>query len=42
MSNKRRKARQKRWLANREKTQKKAKFAEGFRNWFVKKGVIKG
>lgn len=37
----RRKARHKRWLKNRTKEYERRRFIDGFRNWFVKKGILK-
>lgn len=31
----------KRWVKKRDKAQRKQKFAEGFRNIFIKKGILK-
>jgi len=37
---KRRKARQKRWLKNRCKEQQRRRFIDGFRNYFINKGIL--
>lgn len=37
----RRKARQKRWLKTRTKEYERMVFIKGFRNYFVKKGILK-
>lgn len=36
-----RKARQKRWMKNRVKRYERQRFIDGFRNYFVKKGILK-
>ncbi|GGG32833.1 hypothetical protein GCM10007425_29370 [Lysinibacillus alkalisoli] len=41
MKRKHRRAKERRWMAKRQKTFYKQRFAEGFRNWFVQRGVIK-
>lgn len=40
MSNKRKKARRKRWLRNRVKTYRRTKFKDAFRSHFVDKGIL--
>lgn len=40
MKSKRKKAKRKRWLKARVKTYRKKKFAEAFRNHFVRKGIL--
>lgn len=42
MSNKRKKAKKKRWYKERLKEQERKQWAETFRNHFIKVGILKG
>lgn len=42
MSNKNRKARQKKWYKARQKEQQRDAWSEAFRNHFIRKGILKG
>lgn len=42
VNKKRRKAKAKRWLKSRQKAYERQRFAEAFRQHFIKKGILKG